>query len=196
MKRTTLLLSLLLLVGGSACAQTKKTTKTTVRITHYTAQPTMMYFGITGGEYLYTGTKDGMDYEYEGILLGVQGGYLYSLFGDINRSFSPYVGGEGSIGINPDEYGLVVQAGVNAGIMLGKPTFRLDVRLQPQLTYFGSGRYDYYVSGTPWGDYFVDRERKPSLRPNLAIRLGLWISRFNIYFQYHNIVSAGLGWRF
>lgn len=210
MKRTALLLALLLLVGGSVGAQTKKTSKTTIRTTHYTAQPTMMYFGVTGGVYNYSGTKDyevyvggvdtyatieDCDYRYQGIILGVQGGYLYSLYGDINKSFSPYVGGEGAIGINPDEFGLVVQVGANVGVMLGKPTFRLDVRLQPQLTFFGDGDYRYNFNNPIYGYYDDDYEHGSIFRPNIAVRAGVWISQLNLYFQYNNIVSAGIGWR-
>lgn len=207
MKRTALLLALLLLIGGSALAQRKMTSKTTIRNTHYTAKPSMWYLGAAYGIYDYHGTRTievedywgnsqtiEADYHSEGgaYLLGVQGGWLYSLVGDINKSFSPYVGAEATIGIGGYADDLAVQAGANIGIMLGSPSFRFDLRIQPQLTYFTKAVYYYDYDG----DYSYDDDYDPLLLPNIALRAGVWINRFNIYAQYNNTVSFGLGWRF
>lgn len=224
MKRTALLITLMLLASGSLCAQTKKATKTTVRTTHHIAQPTMMYIGIGMGQYVYTDnvehyTAIGMGHyvyndnngeyytTYESGMVGLQGGFLYSLFGDMNKSFTPFVGGEGMIGFGGEdvirlggegmiglditEKALCIQASAVVGVMLGKPSFRLDVRLQPQLSYWGSGELRHYTNFGDYSDYDVE-----SFRPNIAIRAGVWINHFNIYAQYNNIVSFGLGWRF
>lgn len=213
MKRTALLLALLLLIGGSAMAQRKMTSKTTVQTTHYTAKPSVWYLGATLGLYDYHGTRKievedyfgniqtvEADYNSEGgtSILGVQGGWLYSLVGDINKPFSPYVGAEATIGLG--DKGFAVQAGANVGIMLGSPTFRFDLRIQPQLTYFSKAPYYYHYESYSYDyyDYSINHyyEGKPLLLPNIALRAGVWINHFNIYAQYNNIVSFGLGWRF
>ncbi len=177
----------------SAGAQTKKTVTTQKVTKHYVAQPSMMYFGIGGGEYIYTGTNDYGPYEYQTGIFGVQGGYLYSLFGDINKSFAPYVGGEGILGIAP-AYGasLGIQASAVAGVMIGSPSFRLDIRVLPQLSYFGNGEYRYVVNGY----YYHYNEYGSTFRPNIALRAGVWINHVNFYLQYNNTVSGGIGWRF
>lgn len=209
MKRTAILLAMLLLIGGSASAQRKMTSRTTVRTTHYTAQPTMWYLGAAYGLYDYSGTRTTemedywgnsqtieADYHSEGgaYLLGVQGGWLYSLVGDINKSFSPYVGAEGTIGIGGDG-SFAIQVGANVGVMLGSPSFRFDLRIQPQLTYFNEIYY-FYESVYINGDNYYGGDIDPLLLPNIALRAGVWINRFNIYLQYNNDFSAGLGWRF
>ena len=190
---TVAVLCLLTLATG---AQTKKTVTTQKVTKHYVAQPSMMYFGIGVGDYVYSGTREFTDnygntsespYEYHSAILGVQGGYLYSLFGDMNKSFTPYVGGEGILGIAPwHVVGLAIQASAVAGVMIGSPSFRLDIRVLPQLTYFGDGEYEY------GGHYRYGS----TFRPNIALRAGVWINRFNFYLQYNNIVSVGIGWRF
>lgn len=203
MKKGLIVLVLCTLTIGAA-AQTKKVVKTRNVTTQYVAQPAIMYIGIGGGEYIYKGTRTidrmvsfyGMEqsvhiedapYEYHAGIVGLQGGYLYSLFGDMNKSFTPFVGGEGIIGLAPTyavSFGM--QASAVAGVMIGGPSFRLDIRLQPQLTYYGIGEYRYN---------YADNERASSLRPNLAIRAGFWINHFNFYLQYNNTISGGIGWR-
>lgn len=197
---------MLCLLTLGAVAQQKKTVTTRKVTTHYTAQPTMMYFGIGAGQYNYSGTgtfdytvdfmgtqfpvhAEDTPYEYMASIVGVQGGYLYSLFGDINKSFTPYVGAEGLIGVTPSgDVSLGIQAGLAAGLMLGSPSFRFDFRIQPMLSYFGIG--DYYING----DY-QNTSYGSSFRPNVAIRGGFWINHFNLYVQYNNTVSAGIAWR-
>lgn len=210
MKRTALLLALLL-IGGSAMAQRKMTSKTTVQTTHYTAKPSVWYLGAAYGIYDYHGTRTievenfwgniqtvEANYSAEGgaYLLGMQGGWLYSLIGDINKPFSPYVGAEATIGVGGNYANFAVQAGANVGIMLGSPSFRFDLRIQPQLTYFSEAPY-YYEYESDSYDYSINHyEENPLLLPNIALRAGVWISNFNIYAQYNNIFSFGLGWRF
>lgn len=205
MKKTLIILVLCTLAVGAA-AQTKKVVKTRTVNTQYIAQPAIIYFGIGGGEYIYSGTRpfdytpywfndqtvhvEDAPYEYQSGIIGVQGGYLYSLYGDMNKSFTPYVGGEATLGLVPIGDGeIVVQAGLAAGVMIGSPAFRLDVRLQPQLTYFGFGEYEYVIDG-----YEYDT-KDSSFRPNIALRVGAWIKHFNFYLQYNNTVSGGIGWR-
>lgn len=194
-----------------AAAQTKKVVKTRTVNTQYIAQPAIMYFGIGGGEYIYSGTRDfdltyydvigeqtvhreDVPYEYHTGILGVQGGYLYSLFGDMNKSFTPYVGGEGILGIAPAySVSFAIQVSAAAGVMIGSPSFRLDIRLLPQLTYFGNGEYR-SANLNEYGDY-SRIELSSSFRPNIALRVGAWIKHFNFYLQYNNTVSGGIGWR-
>ncbi|MBQ8702977.1 MAG: hypothetical protein IJ524_01215 [Bacteroidales bacterium] len=200
MKKTLIILVLCTLTIG-AVAQTKKVVKTRNVTTQYIAQPAIMYIGIGGGEYIYKGKRtidrrsvhiEDAPYEYQTGIVGLQGGYLYSLFGDMNKSLTPYVGGEGILGL-ASAYGvsLAIQASAVAGVMIGGPSFRLDIRLLPQLTYFGDGEYRYIADG----NYYADNERASSLRPNLALRAGVWFNHFNFYLQYNNTVSAGIAWR-
>lgn len=210
MKKTLIILVLCTLAVG-AVAQTKKVVKTKTVNTQYITQPSIMFFGIGGGEYVYSGTREFTDnngntsegpYEYQSGILGVQGGYLYSLFGDMNKSFTPYVGGEGLLGVTP-AHGMdfAFQASAVAGVMIGGPSFRLDIRLMPQLTYFGNGQYEYMIENPAYplyGDQYVHYRQNgygSSFRPNIALRVGAWINHFNFYLQYNHTVSGGITWR-
>ena len=193
MKKSLLLIALCLLAAGAG-AQEKKRVITHKVTTHYTAQPSMMYAGVFGGVYYYEyydDYYDGYDY-YDYVDLNIQFGYLYSLVGDINKSVSPDVGGETTLGITRTHP--TVSAGACVGVMLGEPSFRFDARLQPML--LGIINYDVRISLC------------------LALRAGVWINRFNFYGQYYVALSSptphghggnegsgyglgiGLGWRF
>lgn len=192
MKKSLLLIALCLLAAGAG-AQEKKRVITHKVTTHYTAQPSMMYAGVFGGLYhyeYYDGYYDHHDHDY--VDLNIQFDYLYSLVGDINKSVSPYVGGETTLGITRTHP--TVSAGACVGVMLGEPSFRFDARLQPML--LGIINYDVRISLC------------------LALRAGVWINRFNFYGQYYVALSSptphghggnegsgyglgiGLGWRF
>lgn len=187
MRKVFIILALCFL-AVTASAQTKKTVTTRTVTTHYTAQQSTYYVGIGGGEYDYM--KDSVPID-RGAL-GLQVGYLYSLYGDINKSFTPYVGGEATLGIDPSNgITLAAQLGAAVGVMIGSPKFRIDLRLQPQLSYFGKRERSVYSLL-----YSYEIEEPSIVRPNLAIRAGVWFNHLNIYLQYHNTMGAGISWRF
>lgn len=201
MKKTLIILVLCTLAVGAA-AQTKKVVKTRTVNTQYIAQPAIMYAGISYGVYSYSGTgkPSGMDEKYdyscEAEISGIQFGYLYSPFGDMNKTNAPYVGGEILLGVNnAGSADLAFQLGAVAGIMLGSPKFRLDLSIRPTLSYWGSASY-YYDNVVYLYSYRSIEEEKGTLRPNICLRAGFWISHLNIYVQYHNTYGVGLNWRF
>ena len=202
MKRVVLLLALCLLTF-SVSAQKITSTKSNKRTYTYPVQPTIKYVGATVGYYEYKHVPvsyGGYDDIYEegttiyNQLLGIQGGYLYSLFGDMNKSFTPYVGGEVLLGYNTDGESITAQLGAAVGVMIGRPSFRLDVRIQPELTYWSDCYIDdeIYVYEFGW----IHPDSQTIFRPNLALRVGMWINHFNLYLQYHNVVGGGMAWRF
>ena len=186
MKKVVLLLALCLLTF-SVSAQRITSTKSNKRTYSYPVQPSFIYAGATYGTYHYEKGDD----RFQDDVVGIQGGYLYSLAGDMNKSFTPYIGGEGLLGLSIMRAGMVVQVNGAIGVMVGQPSFRLDVRLQPGLTFWSNCYYEYF------GNYYsVHNNSKALFQPNLALRVGMWINHFNLYVQYHYLFGIGMAWRF
>ena len=188
------LLLMLSLLAIPINAQIMKANSTTMKTTVVPAQPSdrknLFYVGMGYGTI--NTVKDFTQWSPKFDAGFVEFGFAGTL-ADYQKSVVPIIGLDLAAGIGTS--GLYIESGPFVGLLIGKPTFRFDMRIQPAVYYCNGGKYYekelmYGLTSTAQEDYF---------NVLFALDAGVWIHSFNVGIKYVPLYKGIMGhirWRF
>ena len=123
------------------------------------------------------------------------------LMSDVEGKVVPFVGVDLAIGLNLTSANVApyFQSGPSFGLLLGKPSFRFDLRLQPSFSYAIEGYRQEKVEYSMYGTELHSLHVEDYGGILLATEASVWISRFNIGIRYIPLYKGIMGhirWRF
>lgn len=134
----------------------------------------------------------------------LEGGVMRMLSDEEGKAV-PFVGVDVALGVSPDSdnSGLYFQSGPFLGLLIGKPSFRFDLRLQPSFSYCINGyrqeQKNYNVIDDGTGQYQSTMQVEDYGGVLLATEASIWLGHFNVGIRYIPLYSGIMGrirWRF
>lgn len=134
----------------------------------------------------------------------LEGGVM-RLLADAEGKLAPFVGVDVALGVNPDsDYsGLYFQSGPFFGLLIGKPSFRFDLRIQPSFSYCINGyrqeQMNMNVIDDGTGQYQSTMQVEDYGGVLLATEASVWLGHFNVGIRYVPLYKGIMGrirWRF
>lgn len=203
MKRIVLvILGLLLMLPAEAQIMRSKSTTLGTRVvstgTSKTKKQTLTYIGLGSGPV--NTIEDFSTAAPFFFPVFIEGGVMRAL-ADIENTAVPFVGVDVALGLNLSggEFAPYFQSGPFFGLLIGKPSFRFDLRIQPSFSYSASGLrqvrnyyYDYGVEAVE-----LDTEDYGGVL--LATEASVWLGHFNVGIRYIPLYGGIMGrirWRF
>ena len=130
----------------------------------------------------------------------IEGGVIHAL-ADIENTAVPFVGVDVALGLNlsSGNFAPYFQSGPFVGLLIGKPSFRFDLRLQPSFNYCVDGLRNESVAGGEYGTTVHTSWIKDYGGVLLTTEASVWLGHFNVGIRYVPLYKGIMGrirWRF